>query len=651
MTEKHTRTHFHARKRVVAAASRFAAPVLCAALGVAAAGSAALGQTAPSKFPSTGGNFAPASSLTLPPLPTPAAITANGTVVENVVARVNDQIITRSEYEAAEEQMLKEAQQQNASQAQLDDQFHDLLRDMIDEQLLLSKGKELGITGDAETMRQLDDIRKRNNLASMEDLQKAAAQQGVSFEDFKQHIRDQAIRQQVVRDEVGQHLHMTQAAEQAYYTAHAQEFTLPEQVHLSEILITTPDNATDPEIAAAQAKADEVAAKLKAGGNFAELAKASSGGPTAAAGGDLGDFKRGTLGEVLENATFSLAAGANTAPIRTRQGFVILHVDSHQAAGVPPLSAVEEQVQQAMYFDQLAPALRAYLTKARDDAYVEVSPGFVDSGSTHRQTKPVDIAYTAYKAPALKKKIQVKQRLEQEKANKAQADLAEARQQLAVKQAEKAAQTAQKAGAKDVSMPVKPKKIHREKIRYGQAPQKALPAGTATAVATAGPTIAGQAAGVAMAPTDVTTSITTGTGPDADVEEVASNNAPQKKTRFASRESEADEAAAKAKLAKAEAKATTRPAPVTPVEDASRKVQSAPLGLNGDTTKKQKPPKRKKGEEKERLQEKPKPVDTPVTVAPTVNPSLGAPATPPAATPSPTPASTPPPAATAPPQQ
>ena len=641
MTEKRTRTNLQARTWVLAAA-RAATPratgfFLCLMIGVAAATvSFAQTQAPQTSFPVPGGTFGAASALQLPPLPTPVAITSKGAVVEDVIARVNDQIITRSEYQAAEEQMLKEAQQQNATQAQLDDQFHDLLRDMIDEQLLLSKGKELGITGDAETMRQLDDLRKRNNFASMEELQKAAAAQGVSFEDFKQHIRDQVIRQQVVRDEVGQRLHMTQAAEQTYYTAHAQEFAVPEQVHLSEILITTPENPTDAEIASAQAKADEVAAKLKAGANFAELAKTSSGGPTAAAGGDLGDFKRGALGDVLENATFPLAAGANTAPIRTRQGFVILRVDSHQAAGVPPLATVEDQVQQAMYFDQLAPALRTYLTKAREDAYVEVAPGFVDSGSSRRQTKPVDIAYTAYKAPAIKKKIQAKQRLEQEKANKAQADLAVARERVAEKEAAKAAEASQKAGAKNVSMPTKPKKIHREKIRYGQAPQKSLPAATSTATVTAGPALGGQAPGVAMAPTESTTSITTGVGADAENEEVAANTAPLKKTRFSSRETEAAEASAKAKLAKAEVKATTRPVPTAPVEDVTQKVQSAPLGLNGDTTKKPKHPKRKKGEEKERLQEKPKTVDTPAPVAPTVNPNLGgAPTTAPTTTPPP----------------
>ena len=209
---------------------------------------------------------------------------------------------------------------------------------MIDQQLLLSKGKELGVNCDAEVIRRLDDLRKQNHLESMEALEKAAASQGVSFEDFKQGIANQCITQQVVRDEVGRHIQMTHTQEQAYYTAHAGDFQMPEQVHLSEILVPTPDNATDAQIVAAQAKADDLSAKLKAGTNFAELAKTSSGGPTASGGGDLGDFKRGTLGDVLEKATFSLQAGGVTAPIRTRQGFVLLRVDSHQAAGLPPVT-------------------------------------------------------------------------------------------------------------------------------------------------------------------------------------------------------------------------------------------------------------------------------------------------------------------------
>ena len=240
----------------------------------------------------------------------------------------------------------------------------------------------------------------------------------------------------MVQDEVGRHLNLTRAQEEAYYKDHGKDFEVPEQVHLSEILIPTPDNATDAQVAASQQKADDVEAKLKGGANFAETAKANSGGPTASAGGDLGDFKRGALGDVLEKATFSLPVGGYTEPIRTRQGFVILRVDSHQQAGIPPLEQVERQVQEAIYFTQLQPALRTYLTKAREDAYIDIKPGFVDTGGSHQQTKP---EFTAYAPPAPKKKIVKKQRVEQQKAEKAQADLAAAREKEAEKSAAKAA--------------------------------------------------------------------------------------------------------------------------------------------------------------------------------------------------------------------
>jgi peptidyl-prolyl cis-trans isomerase SurA len=626
MTEKLTRTNLKGRRttkgRFMTKSSVVATFVLSAV-----ASTAAFAQARPPAYPASGASFEPASSLTLPPLPTPPPITPNGSVVEDAVARINDQIITRTEYQAAEDQLLQEARQDNLSQADLDERVNNLLRDLIDEQLLLSKGKELGITGDAETIRELDDIRKKNNLPSMEALEKAAAQQGVSFEDFKQHIRDQIIRQQVVRDQVGSHLQMTHADELAYYNAHAQDFAVPEQVHLSEILIPTPENATQAQLDAALAKADGIAGKLRAGGNFAAIAKTDSGGPTAAAGGDLGDFKRGALGDVLEKATFSLPVGGNTDPIRTRQGYVILHVDSHQKAGVPPLADVEPKVQEALYFQNLQPALRAYLTKARADAYTEISPGFVDTGSPTKKSS-VQIAYTSYKAPPLKKKIRAKQRLEQEKANRAQAELAAARERVAEKEAARAAKVG--ASSKNANAAYKPKKIHREKIRYGEAPEQALPKGTAETAegASIGSPITGQAPGVAMSPTDSTTTITTGTGADEDNADPFANQAgTRKKVRFANFEAQAEERNAKEKLTKAEAKAETRPVPITPTENADEKLRAQPLGLNGDTVAKKKKAKHKKGELKERFEEKPKePKETPNTVAPTVNPDLATPA-------------------------
>jgi peptidyl-prolyl cis-trans isomerase SurA len=520
---------------------------------------------------------------------------------------------------------MQEAHQENVPESEAQAKLHDLLRDMIDQQLLLSKGKELGVTGDTETMRRLDDIRKQNHLDSMEALQKAAEQQGISFEDFKQQIRNQVISNQVVQQEVGQHLNMTRTQEEAYYKAHAKDFEVPEQVHLSEILIPTPDNATDAQVSAAQQKADDVEAKLKAGAAFADTAKADSGGPTASAGGDLGDFKRGALGDVLEKATFALPAGGYTEPIRTRQGFVILKVDSHQQAGVPPLKDVERQVQEAIYFSQLQPALRTYLTKAREDAYIDIQPGFVDTGSSRAQTKP---EFTAYAAPPVKKKFVKKERVEQEKAQRAKEDLADAREKATEKQeAAQEAKSASQSGAKRVSRPSRPKKIRREKIRFGQAPRKALPSGTAQTAETGNDaTPLGQTAGAAMAPrSESVTTMTTGTGvEESSIDGLAPRPVVDHKTRFTDREKESEEKRAQDKVAKAEVKATKVPVAATREESADEKTRAAPLGLNGNTGPKKHKVKRAKDQPKERLQDKPKPVETtPPPPAPTVNPALG----------------------------
>ena len=123
--------------------------------------------------------------------------------VEDIIARVNDQIITRSDYDRAMKELDQEGRQRGATMQEISEAHKDLLRNLIDQQLWLSKGKELGITGETELVNRLNEIRKQYNLASMEDLEKAAQEQGVRYEDFKANIRNQIITQEVMRQEVG----------------------------------------------------------------------------------------------------------------------------------------------------------------------------------------------------------------------------------------------------------------------------------------------------------------------------------------------------------------------------------------------------------------------------------------------------------------
>jgi peptidyl-prolyl cis-trans isomerase SurA len=575
----------------------------------------------------------PASPQPQLQLPVPAAITPNGTVVEDVIVHVNDQIISRSDVERAVQQLAQENQQNGASPAEVADRQKNMLRDMIDQQLLLSRAKELNLNVDAEVIRRLDDIRKQNHMDSMEDLEKAARSQGISFEDFKAQIRNSLLTQQVVRDEVGRRLQMTQTQEQAYYEAHKQEFAQPEQIRLSEILIPTPADANDAAVVQAQAKADEVAAKLKAGSKFEDLAKTYSGGQTAAQGGDLGMYKRGALAKVLEDQTFNLKAGESTAPIRTRQGFVILKVTEHPAAGVPPLKDVEQQVEEAMYSEQMQPALRAYLTKLREDSYVEIAQGYVDSGATSKQTK---FTFTAYAPPVVKKKrVQQKQRFDRGGRYSAVNKSATTPVATPVATAVGTTSTTNTTNKGKV-VSTKPKKIKREKIRFGQAPRNSLPAGpqdaavggdigagaTSAAVAPGGTMAAGAAPGTAIAPlqgADVVSSSTTNADP------LAPAVADQKKTRFSDRAKTEKVVKAKAQATKAREKALETPAAADADEKATQKAQAAPLGLNGDTAKKKKKAK-VKGAPKERLQDKPPaPAPPPPEETPSKAPDRGTP--------------------------
>jgi peptidyl-prolyl cis-trans isomerase SurA len=596
-------------------------------------------------------------------LPIPAAITPNGTVVEDTIVRVNDQIITRSDLERSQQQMAMENQQSQATPQEAAERQKNLLRDMIDQQLLLSRAKELGLNADAEVIRRLDEIRKQNHLDSLEDLEKAARSQGVSFEDFKANIKNGILTQQVVRDEVGRRLQMTQGQEQAYYDEHKNEFAQPEQVRLSEILVPTPADANETVVSQAQAKADSIAAKIKAGEKFDELAKTYSGGPTASQGGDLGLFKRGALAKVLEDQTFVLPTGGVTAPIRTRQGFVILKVTDHQQPGIPPLKDIEPQIQEAIYYQAMQPALRAYLTKLREEAYIDIKPGFVDSGASPRQTKPVFSAY-APPAPKKKKVEQQKQRFDRGGAfstakkttpapvatpvgaSAAAASAPVTTSDLAATAAAAGAAAASTATtpttATKATAPAKPKKIKREKVRYGQAPRNALPPGpqetavgagageaTSTQTADAGSAVA---PGAAIAPV---AGSTTQFSPTPDVDPLAPKPTSTGKTRYSDRaRTEAADKAAK-KQAAVKQKSAFTPAPASVEEKADTKTQSTPLGLNGDTATKQKPVK-VKGAPKERLQDKPQvaPVEAPAP-EPTVNPALGA--TPAGVTPPPVP--------------
>jgi peptidyl-prolyl cis-trans isomerase SurA len=524
-----------------------------------------------------------------------------GTTVEDIIARVNDQIISSSDYERAQKELDQEARQRGASMQEVSEAHKDLLRSLIDQQLWLSKGKELGVTGETELVNRLNEIRKQYNLGSLEDLEKAAKEQGVSYEDFKANIRNGIITQEVMRDEVGRHISITPGEAQRYFEEHKQDYVQQENVQLSEILIPTAaagSTTEDPQrLAEGEAKAKEVEAKLKAGADFSQLARTYSDGPTAATGGDLGQFKRGALAPVLEAQVFPLKAGEYTSPIRTKQGFVILKVMDHTPGGVPQFKDVEQEVEQNYYMSKMEPAIREYLTKMRDDSYIEIKSGYVDTGASPNKLV-VPISYSTYTPPATKKKNKVERTRFRETTHYREKSPSAA-----------VATTTQTAAAKTTitataTTPLKPGK--KEKIRYGKAPQKTLPDSPAMQTEDAG--ALSQTASNANEPANP----------------LEATEKPAQKTRYSERAKQPKEPKGKAKQ---ETKQAMTPQAPDAGEVADRQTQSAALGLNGDASSKKKKKDTTTGEKtrySERAKEPGKPEEAPTPTP--ITPVPGAPA-------------------------
>ena len=566
-----------------------------------------------------------------------------GTIVEDIIARVNDQIITQSDYDRALNELNQEGQQRGETMQQMATERRDLLRNLIDQQLWLSKGKELGITGETELIKKLDEIRKQYNLSSMDDLEKAAKDQGVSFEDFKANIRNQIITQEVMRQEVGQDVgqKMTPGEVQQYYEAHKQDYVQQESERLSEILVSTgtPGTADAAKLAAAKAKADDIEARVHSGGDFAQLARSFSDGTTAAEGGDLGTYKRGQLGKVLEDKTFDLETGQVTDPILTREGYIILKIVQHTPGGARPYKDVEQDVEEAYYMSQMEPAMRDYLNRMRDEAFIQIKQGYTDTGATPAELHS-SISFSAYTPPSPKKKSKVERTRFRESthtfrqkggapaapadqapasatdqvpaAGAGQAPAAAADQAPATTAAQAPPPAASAKSNKKKSKKEKQEEANvekpgkREKIRFGQAPRETLPTATTNS--------ATENAGAVPEQT-------------AEANEPANPlqpTAPEQKSRFSDR--------ARVKKPKTQAgtdNSNTPPAPAA-AEVADRQTQSAPLGLNGDTTSKKKK-QAATAAEKTRLSDKKKnPSDSqqqPVQQQPTpIPPVPGAPA-------------------------
>jgi len=347
--------------------------------------------------------------------PKPAAVkpSANsGAVVEEIIARVNNEIITRTEYDKSMAQTEEETRQDCQGkctpaqlQSELEARKKTALRDLIDQSLLAQRGKDLGISVETDVVKQMDQIRIQNKLASMDELEKAVTSQGLNWEDFKNNIRNHILTQKVVSQEVGSHISIGESDARKYYEDHKSEFVRPEQVALREIIVNT-EGKKDLELPDLKKKAETALKRVKDGEDFGEIAKRLSDGTTKEQGGYIGTFKRGELAKQLEDVVFKMKRNELTDVIETKQGYLIFQVLEHYDEGEQSFEKVKNEIMDRLYNEKLEPAVREYLKTLREQSYVVIKPGYAElAGGGNSEIQEVNTTPEANKAKKGRKKF------------------------------------------------------------------------------------------------------------------------------------------------------------------------------------------------------------------------------------------------------
>jgi peptidyl-prolyl cis-trans isomerase SurA len=328
----------------------------------------------------------------------PIAVGADVHVVEEIAAKVNGDIITRGELDQKRKDIEQYFKTQGVTGAKLAEsvkkQASDTLRDEIDTLLLVQKGKDLNINVDPDVNRRMAELQVESKLTDTDKFHDWVRQQtGMTFEDFKDRTKRDMLTQRVIGQEIGSRIAIPESDLRKYYDEHKGEFVRKEQIFLSQILIST-EGKTPEQAAAAEKKAKDLVVRARKGDKFSDLARENSDDvETARGGGQLPPFGRGMMLKQIEDVVFKEKKGFVSDPIKVPQGMVILKVDDRYEAGQASFDEVRTDIQEVMLRPRMEPRVREYLTRLRQEAFLEIKEGYFDSGAAPgKDTRWHDVA-------------------------------------------------------------------------------------------------------------------------------------------------------------------------------------------------------------------------------------------------------------------
>ena len=310
-----------------------------------------------------------------------AVATPGAQILEQVLVKVNGEIITKTDLEQRQIAALRQRNpnfrpdNDAALQKALAEVTPGVIVDAVDEMLMVQRGKELGYTMTTDRFNSIvENIKKENKIESDEQLQAALKQEGMTMADLRRQLEKTMLIQQVQQTEVLQKLQVTDTELKTYYEAHKNEFATVPQITLREITVNVPVTAQGVNVAqddAAKAKAEEVRAKIIAGEPFARLAADYSDSGSKANGGLVGPLSRSDLSDELQKAIAGLKTGDVTPVLRTARGYQIIKIESLQDTTTKSFEDARSEIADKIANEKRQGEFVKFITRLRAEAIID----------------------------------------------------------------------------------------------------------------------------------------------------------------------------------------------------------------------------------------------------------------------------------------
>lgn len=305
-------------------------------------------------------------------------------VIEQVLVKVNGEIFTKTDLEERQVQALRQMGQQldpktDPTDAQLrkmlDQVTPQLIVNVVDEMLLVQRGRELGYRmGDDQFKSVLESIKKDNKIDSEEQFQAALKQENMTLSDLRRNLERTMIIQRVQQNEVIGKIGVDDEEARKYYDAHKTEFTKPQTITLREIFINVPTDGANINVGVdeqAKARAADIRRRALAGESFEKLAADLSDAPSRTNAGLIGPLSLSDLSPDLRTLIGSMKVGDITEALRSQKGYQILKLESMTTAEIVPFEQARDEISNRMFTDKRKQEFDKYLEKLRTEAIIE----------------------------------------------------------------------------------------------------------------------------------------------------------------------------------------------------------------------------------------------------------------------------------------